>query len=406
MSSYALQKKATEAISKSTNEPVYRVLFLISLCHLLNDSLQSVVTAMFPILEKEMNLSYTQMGFIVFSLNIVSSLMQPVIGIMSDKKPMPYALPVGLSFSFVGMIGLSVIDSYIGMIVSVLLLGIGSAIFHPEGSRVVYMAAGNKRGTAQSIFQVGGNTGQALAPLMAAFILLPLGLQKGTFIFAFVALTAVICLVFVSRWYSLQLKSNNVNLKKNAASMVNSKIDKRVGLVLVILLLFIFTRTWYLQAISNFYTLYSIDVYGFQIKTSQIYLFAFLGAGALGTFFGGPLADRFGKKNIISASIIMTIPLALLLPHVYPILAFILLVLIGFILMTSFSVTVVYAQELVPGRIGLMSGLTVGLAFGLGAVGSVALGNIADIIGLQMMMISISFLPILGLITFLLPKNG
>ncbi|HWO74908.1 MAG TPA: MFS transporter [Bacillus sp. (in: firmicutes)] len=405
MSSFALQKKRAETLSKSTNEPVYRILFLISLCHLLNDSLQSVVTAMFPILEKEMNLSYTQMGFIVFSLNIVSSLMQPVIGIVSDKKPMPYALPAGLTFSFIGMIGLSVTDSYLGIIGSVLLLGIGSATFHPEGSRVVYMAAGNKRGTAQSIFQVGGNTGQALAPLMAAFILLPLGLEKGTFIFAFVALTAVIFLVFVSRWYASQLSSNNLNLKKNAASRHNSAIDKRVGWVLVILLLFIFTRTWYLQAISNFYTLYSIEVYDFQIKTSQIYLFAFLGAGALGTFFGGPLADRFGKKNIISASIIMTIPLALLLPHVDPVFAFILLVFIGFILMTSFSVTVVYAQELVPGRIGLMSGLTVGLAFGLGAIGSVALGNIADMIGLEMMMISISFLPILGLITFLLPKN-
>ena len=207
MSSFALQKKGP--LAKSKNEPIYRVLFLISLCHLLNDSLQSVVTAMFPILEKEMNLSYTQMGFIVFSLNIVSSLMQPVIGIVSDKRPMPYALPIGLTFSFVGMIGLSLTHSYIGIIAAVLLLGIGSATFHPEGSRVVYMAAGNKRGTAQSIFQVGGNTGQALAPLMAAFILLPLGLQRGTFIFAFVALAAVICLVFVSKWYASQLKSNN-----------------------------------------------------------------------------------------------------------------------------------------------------------------------------------------------------
>lgn len=404
MSSVAIQKRVASNYAEDKNKPVYRVLFLISLCHLFNDSIQAVVVAMFPILESEMGLTFTQIGFIGFSLNIVSSLMQPVIGLASDKKPMPYALPLGLTFSFIGLIGLAFLPTYVGIICSVILLGFGSAVFHPEGSRVAYMAAGNKRGLAQSIYQVGGNTGQALAPLITAFILVPLG-QRGASLFALVALAAVICLSIVSRWYANHLRVNS-NKKKSARSLnPSSKITKGVAFALVLILVLIFTRTWYLTALSSFYTFYSMEVYDFSIKKSQLFLFAFMGMGAVGTFFGGPLADRFGKKTVISMSLLGTIPLALILPHVGPILAFILLTVIGFVLMTSFSVTVVYAQELVPGKIGTMSGLTVGLAFGLGAVGSVALGNIADVIGLKAMMISISFLPVLGLLTLLLPKK-
>lgn len=403
MSSVAVQKKSASIEAADSEKTVYRVLFLISLCHLFNDAVQAVVPAMFPILEKEMSLSFSQIGMIAFALNIVSSVMQPIIGLAADKKPMPFALPLGLTFSFFGIIGIAFLPTYIGVVISVLLIGLGSAVFHPEGSRVAYMAAGKRRGLAQSIYQVGGNTGQALTPIITAFILVPLG-QKGASLFSIVAIAAIICLWFVSKWYAQHLRMQQVFNKKKSKG---TKVPLRKGIVgiLIVIILLIFARTWYLSAIGNFYTFYAIHEYGFSIRNSQIFLFAFMGMGAVGTFFGGPFADRYGKRTIILLSMIATIPLALLLPHVGPVLAFVLLTVIGFIMMTSFSVTVVYAQELVPGKVGTMSGLTVGLAFGLGAVGAVSLGGLADLVGITNMMTGISFLPILGLLSLLLPKN-
>ncbi|MFZ7944282.1 MFS transporter [Neobacillus sp. 19] len=390
---------------KASESPMYKILFIIGLCHLLNDSIQAVVPAMFPILEKSMGLSFTQLGIIAFALNMISSIMQPAVGMITDKKPMPYALPIGLTFTLFGILGLGFASSFLMIVLSVVFIGLGSAIFHPEGSRVAYMAAGSRRGLAQSIYQVGGNTGQALAPVITALILVPLG-QIGASWFTIVAAVAVILLLYIANWYNQRLLTSPVTAKKKSTGVTKKDgLTREVKNTLALILLLIFARTWYSSGITNFYTFYVIKEYSLTIKESQIFLFAFLVSGAVGTFFGGPLSDRFGKKNIISFSMLATVPFSILIPYVPSTVAFFFLILTGFILMTSFSVTVVYAQELVPGKIGTMSGLTVGLAFGMGAIGSVGLGYIADLIGLQSMITWLGVLPLLGLIAFLLPTD-
>ncbi|RFU63479.1 MFS transporter [Peribacillus glennii] len=381
----------------------YNVLFMIGICHLLNDTIQSVAPAMFPILEKSMSLSYTQLGMIAFALNIVSSLMQPAVGWYTDKKPLPYALPIALTFSLAGIVLLAMAPTYIVVILSVLLIGVGSAVFHPEGSRVAFLAGGPKRGLSQSIYQVGGNSGQALAPLITAVVLVPFG-QKGAFWFAPVAFTAVLLLGYIARWYSdrlevLQTKKAYVNTRGRLSN------KKAIGLALALILFIIFARSWYISCITNFYSFYLIEQYSFSIKTAQLYIFAFLAAGALGTFFGGPLADRYGRKRIIFISFAGSAPLTILLPFVPPFASFILVAMAGFTILTSFSVTVIYAQELVPGKVGTMAGLTVGLAFGMGAIGSVALGSIADVIGIDRTIKIVGFMPLLGLAAFFLPSD-
>lgn len=401
---------ATAATINPNSDPqqktAYRILFIIGLCHLLNDSIQSVIPAMFPILEKSMGLTYSQLGMIAFSLNMVSSIMQPVIGMATDKKPFPFALPIGLTSTLFGILGLAFAPDYKWIILSVLFIGLGSAVFHPEGSRVAYMAAGQRRGLAQSIYQVGGNTGQALAPIITALILVPLG-QIGAAWFTAVAAIAVGLLIYIAFWYTGRLHKELTVTKPRKASGAhqNKRISKKVWGALLLVLFLIFARSWYISGMTNFYAFYAIEKYSFTISQAQLFLFAFLVSGALGTFFGGPLADRFGKKQIIFLSMILTVPLSILIPLVPSALAFIMLVAGGFILMSSFSVTVVYAQELVPGKIGTMAGLTVGLAFGMGAIGSVALGYIADTIGLVNMIILTGFLPVLGLLTLLLPPD-
>jgi len=396
----ALSAKA----SKASESTMFKILFIIGLCHLLNDAIQAVVPAMFPILEKSMGLSFTQLGIIAFSLNMVSSVMQPVVGFYTDKKPMPFALPIGLTFTLFGILGLGFAGNFALIVLSVIFIGLGSAVFHPEGSRVAYMAAGSRRGLAQSIYQVGGNTGQALAPVITALVLVPLG-QIGASWFTIVAAIAVILLIYIANWYQQRLLDAPRVKKKDLNKEKSQGLSREVKNTLALILLLIFARTWYTSGITNFYTFYAIKEYALSIKESQVFLFAFLVAGALGTFFGGPLSDRFGKKNIISFSMLATVPFSILIPHVPPTLAFFFLILTGFILMTSFSVTVVYAQELVPGKIGTMSGLTVGLAFGMGAIGSVGLGSIADWVGLPSMITWLGALPLLGLIAFLLPSD-
>ncbi|WP_026089288.1 MULTISPECIES: MFS transporter [Bacillus] len=388
-------------LEKAQNQPAYKFLLIIGLCHLLNDSLQAVVPAMFPILERDLLLSFTQLGIIAFALNIVSSLMQPLIGWYTDKKPFPYALPMGLFCSMIGMILLAIAPAYSIIIISVILIGIGSAVFHPEGSRVAFMAAGSKRGLAQSIYQVGGNIGQALAPLITALILIPLG-QIGGLSFAPIAFIAVLLLLYIANWYSIQIKANPPIKKK---SKKESKVTKKIIVALIIILFVIFARSWYISAMTNFFSFYLIQQYEFSIKMAQVYLFTFLIAGAIGTFFGGPLADKFGKKTIIILSMLISAPMTVILPYVSPFLSFVLLFIIGFIIMSSFSVTVVYAQELVPGKIGTMAGLTVGLAFGMGAIGSIAIGGMADSLGLIATIKIMGFLPVLGLLSFLLPSD-
>lgn len=380
----------------------YKILFIISICHLLNDTLQAVVPAMFPILEKEMGLTFTQLGVIAAVLNIVSSLFQPVIGWFSDKKPMPYALPIGLACSLLGMLLLALIPQYSWIIFSVALIGIGSAVFHPEGSRVAHLAAGSKKGLAQSIYQVGGNSGQALAPLITALILVPFG-QFGAIWFTFAAAIAVVLLVYIAKWYQSELHVRVIS--KNKETLRPARLSKKVWIALILTMFILLARSLYIVCMTNYYSFYLIKSYHFTITSSQAYLFAFLISGAVGTFFGGPLGDRFGKKNVILYSLLGSAPLTILLPYVGVTWSFILLLLIGFIMMTSFSVSVVYAQELVPSKIGTMSGLTVGFIFGLGAIGSVLFGNLADSIGITKTIYIVGFLPVLGVLGFFLPTE-
>ncbi|XKE95004.1 MFS transporter [Metaplanococcus flavidus] len=385
--------------------PVYPVMFAIGACHLLNDTLQAVIPAMFPILEEERGLTFTQLGLIAFALNMVASVLQPVVGYISDKKPMPYALPLGMTSSFLGIAGLAFAPEYWMILVSVMFLGFGSAVFHPEGSRVSYMAAGSKRGLSQSIYQVGGNSGQALAPLISAFILVPLG-QTGAALFLFVAALGIFILSKISRWYKEQLEQEKLQkVKKVLLSSLPEMTRKQVGIALTLLLIIIFARSFYVTNITSFYIFHLMEAYGLTIQQGQLYIFLFLGVGAAGTFFGGPLADKIGRKNVIVLSLVVPIPLALILPYMPLFAVLLLLGLIGFFIMLSFSVTVVYAQELVPSKIGTMAGLTVGLAFGMGAIGGVVIGILMDSIGVYETMVVVSFLPLLGLVGLGLPKD-
>ncbi len=387
------------------NNPVYPIMFAIGAVHLLNDSLQAVVPAMFPILEQSMGLTFTQLGIIAFVLNMTSSVLQPVVGFLSDRKPKPYALPIGMSLSLIGITGLAFAPQYWMILLFVVCLGFGSAVFHPEGSRVSFMSAGNKRGLSQSIFQVGGNTGQALAPLIGAYILVPYG-QKGAAVFIIVAALAVIMLIKISSWYQRELEMEAKNNRKRVLlSSIGELTKKQIGVALTLLLLIIFARSFYVISITNFYIFHLMDAYQLTITNGQLLIFLFLAVGAAGTFFGGPFADRMGRKNIIILSLAVPIPLCLLLPYVPLWAVAILLAVIGFIIMLSFSVTVVYAQELVPSKIGTMAGLTVGLAFGMGAIGSVVIGMLMDEIGVYYTMIVISFLPIIGLVGLWLPSD-
>ena len=391
--------------STTIGNPIYPIMFAIGGVHLLNDSLQAVIPAMFPILEESMGLTFTQLGLIAFALNMVASVLQPVVGYFSDRKPKPYALPIGMTFSLVGIAGLAFAPEYWMVLVFVIFLGFGSAVFHPEGSRVSFMAAGPKRGLSQSIYQVGGNSGQALAPLISAYILVPFG-QRGAALFILVAALAIIILMKISAWYKEQLIQEKLNNRKRVIlSTMENLTKKQVGVALSLLLVIIFARSFYVISITNFYVFHLIESYGLSIPQGQLCIFLFLALGAAGTFFGGPMADKIGRKNVIVLSLALPIPLCLLLPYV-PLWAVIMLLsFIGFIIMLSFSVTVVYAQELVPSKIGTMAGLTVGLAFGMGAIGSVVIGILMDSIGIYQTMIVISFLPIIGLVGLGLPRD-
>lgn len=396
-------KRQKAFIGQADNQTVYPILILIGITHLLNDSLQAVIPAMFPILERSLGLTFTQLGLIAFTLNMIASVMQPVIGSYTDKRPMPYALPIGMISSMFGMLLLAFAPNFYVILISVAFIAIGSATFHPEGSRVAYLAAGPRRGFAQSIFQVGGNTGQSLAPLITALILVPLG-QFGTIWFTLVAGLAVLILFYIANWYKEQIAYNKSKEKaQNKKTNVVPKNILRFALFLIVFI--VFGRSWYISAMSNFYAFYVIDHYGTSIAKAQIFIFVFLLMGALGTFFGGPIADRFGKKNVILFSFLIPAPFALLLPYVNYYGALIILGIIGLLIMSSFSVSVVYAQELVPGKIGTMSGLIVGLAFGMGAIGSIVFGIVIDAVGISLTMIIVSLLPLVGLFSFFLPSD-
>ncbi len=384
---------------------VFSILFMISSVHLLNDAIQSVVPAMFPILHESLNLSFSQIGLIGFALNVTASILQPLIGLYTDTKPKPYLLPIGILFTLAGVVGLAFAPSFLYIMLAVILIGIGSSVLHPESSRVAYLAAGPRRGLAQSIFQVGGNMGQALAPVMTALIFVPLG-QKGVAWFAIAAIVALIIQTKVAHWYKANLIASPKPAKKEAVSGPVGARGAIVGVSLVILLMLLFSKFVYLSSMTGFYSFYAIDRFGISVDQAQLILFALLFAGMAGTFFGGPLADRLGRRNMIWFSILGTAPFSLLLPFVHSVFwAVVLCIFIGFILMSGFSVIVVYAQELLPNKVGTVSGLVFGVSFGLGGVGSAVLGKVADVSGIDLVIQVCAYLPLLGLLAAFLPTD-
>lgn len=390
---------------KSDVKPtVLRILLAISLVHLFNDTIQSVIPAILPILKDTMQLNYTQSGIIVFALNMTASVMQPLVGLYSDRKPRPYMLPIGMGFTFLGVLGLSLAPNYALVLLSVLLIGVGSAIFHPEGSRVAFMAGGSRRGLAQSIFQVGGNSGQSLASVMTALVFAPLG-QLGAIWFTAVAGIGIAVQLYISRWYSGYAAANPPAARSNGVRAMDPNRKKQIQFAVGMLIFLVFARSWYHAGITIYYPFYLMDKFAISLEQAQLYIFLFAATGAVGTFFGGPMSDKFGRRNVIFFSMLGAAPLALVLPYADAFWAYVILLINGFIILSSFSVTVVYAQELIPGKIGTVSGLITGLAFGLGALGAVALGSLVDKYHLEAVMKWVSFLPIIGMLTFFLPGD-
>ncbi|MFC4302228.1 MFS transporter [Cohnella boryungensis] len=397
-------------MAQSGSKTVMPVLLAISLVHMLNDSMQAVVPALYPILEESLNLSMVQIGLIGFMLNMTSSVMQPVVGAYSDKRTLPNMLPFGMGLSLIGMVGLAFAPHFWMLLCAVVFIGLGSAIFHPEGSRVVYFAAGGKRGFAQSVYQVGGNAGSTLGPLMTALVFVHLG-QIGAIWGTLFAGFAIAVLLGLLPWYKRKLKEWEMEKSRRSAASANGSTvmermsHPRVKFAMGMLVFLVFARSWYHSGIGSFYQFYLKADYGLTTSQAQIPVFLFLAAGVLGTFFGGVLADRFGLKNMIVFSIAGASPLALLLPHlplfwVYPVIA-----VLGFIILSGFSVSVVYAQFLMPANVGMASGLTTGLAFGMGAIGGVALGQAIDSFGISEVMFAASFFPLVGLFALLLPSD-
>jgi len=394
------QDKSIPVVQQVT---VYSILFSISFSHLLNDMLQSLIPSIYPLIKTGFHLSFTQIGFITLTFQLTASIFQPFVGAFTDKRPQPFSLATGMAFSLIGLILISFVQTYAGLLVSVALIGIGSSIFHPEASKIAYMASGGKRGLAQSIFQVGGNTGSAIGPLLAAVVIAHYG-RDHILYFGVVALLAIVILIQVGKWAKQRL---TIRTKKNIAlptDELHSFPKKKVRLSLFILLVLIFSKYIYMVSISSYYTFFLIEKFHVTVKSSQLFLFAFLAASALGTYFGGPLGDKYGRKYVIWFSILGAAPFSLLLPYVGLGWTAVLSVLIGFILSSAFSAILVYAQELMPGKIGMISGLFFGFAFGVAGLGSALLGMVADIKDIHFVYTACSFLPLMGLITYYLPN--
>ncbi len=391
-------------MSGSASRTVYPVLFAISAAHLMNDALQAVIPASYPILRESLGLTYFQLGIITFVLFFSSSVMQPFVGMYTDKRPSPAALPLGMGIAMAGMLGLAISPNYVSVLISVLMVGVASAMYHPEGARIAYMAAGSRRGLAQSIFQVGGNAGGALAPLMTAFIFFPFG-QAGAAWFTLVAGLGLAIQLRVARWYREQLAAGSTKKTAKPVKQANPQLKRRLAFVISLVILVVFARSWYGAGISNYFVFFLMERFSIDVPASQMYIFLYMGAGIVGTFFGGPLADRFGRKTIILFSLLGAAPFAMMMPYANELWSYVLLVVLGLINHSSFSVTVVYVQELVPGKVGMVSGLITGLAFGMGALGAVALGGLIDLTSLTAVITATSFLPLLGLFGLLLPSD-
>ena len=391
---------ATRQMTVAPQAAALGILSAISLCHGLNDLLQSILPAVYPILKTAYALDFGQIGLITFVNTVTASLLQPVVGLVTDARPKPYSLAIGMGFTLVGVLLLSAAPTYAAILVAVGFVGIGSSIFHPESSRVARLASGGRHGFAQSLFQVGGNAGSATGPLLAAFVVLPYG-QRSIAWFGLVAFIGMTILARVGSWYKAHLV---VHAKTVHAAVRTGLSTARVRWALLILMLLVFSKNVYLVSISSFYTFYLIDKFGVSVQSAQLHLFLFLGAAAAGTFIGGPVGDRIGRKYVMWVSILGALPFTLLLPYVNLFWTDVLTIIIGLVMASAFSAIVVFAQELVPGRVGAVSGLFFGFAFGFGGIGAALLGQLADSTSIEFVYKVCSLLPAIGLLTAFLPN--
>lgn len=378
------------------------IIIAVSVCHLINDVMQSLLSAIYPILKQNYGLDYVQIGLLTLTFQCVASLLQPVIGIYTDKRPLPYSLPVGMASSLVGLIILGFAQTYWLLILGSAFVGLGSAIFHPESSRVARLASGGRHGLAQSLFQVGGNAGSAIGPLLAAFVVLRQG-QWSVSLFAIGSLVGMFILWRVGDWYA---EHRRVNAGKAPASTALI-FDKRTTLIaLAVLTVLTLTKNAYMASLSSYYTFFLIDKFEVGVQDAQLLLFVYLGASALGVFLGGPIGDRFGAKFVIWFSILGVLPFTLLLPYADLTWTVILTVIVGLIFSSAFSAIVVFAQELMPGRVGMIAGIFFGFAFGAGGIAAAALGALADMTSIEHVFWLCSFMPLAGLLTVFLPDMG
>jgi len=390
-----------EASPQNVQKTIVGILFAISISHLLNDTLQSIIPSVYPLLKQSFHLNFTQIGLITFTFQITASLLQPVVGLVTDRKPRPYSLMTGMTLTLCGVILLSMASTFVSVLIAVAIMGVGSSIFHPESSRLAHLASGGKRGMAQSVFQLGGNAGGAIGPLLVALIVVPNGLHYIIW-FTALAVLGIVILAKVGQWYKGHLAMTSKKTVKETGHIQLSRA--KIAWSLVILLLLIFSKFFYLASMTSYFTFFLIGKFHVSIQQSQLYLFVFLASTAVGTLIGGFLGDRFGRKYVIWLSILGVAPFTLLLPYAGLFWTIGLSIIIGLILSSAFSAIVVYAQELVPGKLGTVSGLFFGLAFGMGGLGSALLGNLADHTSITFVFKVCAFLPLIGIVTGFLPN--
>ncbi len=389
--------------SENIQKTIYPILFIISFSHFINDLLQAVIPSVYPLFKEKFDLSFTQIGLITLTYQLTASILQPFVGMYTDKKSKPFSLMIGMGFTLVGLFFVSIASSFAYLLLAVSSIGIGSSIFHPESSRVAHLASGEKKGLAQSIFQLGGNAGSAVGPLLAALIVIPYG-QFYIIWFCLIALIGIFTLYKIAIWYRNHLDEQRQKSTNSRGIIAHHLSKKRVVFSLIILLVLIFSKYFYMASFTSYYTFFLISKFHVSIQESQIYLFVFLGAVAVGTLFGGPLGDKFGRKYVIWISILGVAPFTLMLPYVSLFWVGILSVVIGLILSSAFSAILVYATELIPGKVGLVAGLFFGFAFGMGGLGSAILGKIADENSIEYVFQLCAYLPLIGIFTAFLPN--
>lgn len=391
----------TPTSAPDAKETVFALLFAISFSHMLNDTIQALLPAIYPVLKETYGLSFAQLGYITLTFQVTASLLQPLVGYITDKRPLPYSLPVGMGLTLIGLLALSRAHSYPAILIASGLVGSGSAIFHPEASRIAHMAAGRRRGLAQSLFQVGGNAGSSIGPLLAAWFIVSHG-QAALSWFSIIAMLGVFVLWQIGLWQARNL--HRIQRKQARSATAHARpIFGKIAFAMAILVMLIFSKYVYLVSLSNYYTFYLMERFHVSVQTSQYYLFLFLFAVAVGTIVGGPVGDRIGRKRVIWFSILGAAPFSLWLPHAGLALTAVLTVIIGLILASAFSAILVYAQELMPGKVGMIAGLFFGLAFGIAGIGAAVLGKLADHQGINFVFQFCAFLPLLGLLTMFLP---